>query len=749
VVDYIRQLFTTNRTMDQIFRAAPTFHGHVLGAYASQRTPGLRYELDPESRSSAFYRSLVGDFSMPASLVRATPLASTSLTPPDFVIPGAAQVVDNAGAALFASAAAAANPDGKAAGRLAVGTRLRITAEAAAMPDATRVFAVKAIGGTASGFVRSSGLAPRDSSATVVWSLDQSAAWLSPNGDGNNERFALTVRLSESATASIAIRDAAGHSVWKATQTGDIARFGWDLKTATGAIVKDGAYTWSFTAHDGWGNAGVSRSGSFTVDRTPPVTKPSASSTAGRNGWSISPVTVKLTASDARSGVASTWWRLNSGTARAYKAPLVVSADGTWSFGYRSVDRAGVGEAWHTLTLRIDRTAPVIATSLSGTRSAVPGTWRSAVTIRPAISDATSGIAAKSAAVDGARPVALGASPVVVSGDGAHTVRLDATDAAGNRASVTTTITIDTTPPVVTLPAAPAVPPLVSPNGDGRLDTVRLPYAVSEAGTVKTTVVAPDGKTVVRTVVAAVAAGPQAFVWDGRNNAGVRVPDGRYTVTFTPTDLPGNTGAPASEPVDVYAALSSITATPGLFFPQDGDALAPRTTVAVKLLSPAKVSIIVLDASGHVVRTAFTGKTFAAGTVAWQWNGKADDGKLVPQGRYQMVVTATNGTQTTSLGQPVDAMAFRLAASSASPVRGTPFTLTATSAEPLVAAPVVTVRQPGLAAWSVRMTRLSATRFAITITPRKGGTAGEMSLSVAGVDTARGTNRSVLQLSLR
>ncbi|HEY4752188.1 MAG TPA: hypothetical protein VIH37_02815, partial [Candidatus Limnocylindrales bacterium] len=118
-------------------------------------------------------------------------------------------------------------------------------------------------------------------------------------------------------------------------------------------------------------------------------------------------------------------------------------------------------------------------------------------------------------------------------------------------------------------------------------------------------------------------------------------------------------------------------------------------------------------------------------------------------GRYQVVVTATNGTQTTSLGRPVDAMAFRLSSSSASPVRGTAFTLTATSAEPLTAAPVVTVRQPGLAAWSVRMTRLSASRFAITITPRKGGTPGEMSLSVAGVDTARGTNRSVLRLTLR
>ena len=38
----IRQLFTTNRTMDQVFRTAPTWHGHLQGPFASQRTPGPR-----------------------------------------------------------------------------------------------------------------------------------------------------------------------------------------------------------------------------------------------------------------------------------------------------------------------------------------------------------------------------------------------------------------------------------------------------------------------------------------------------------------------------------------------------------------------------------------------------------------------------------------------------------------------------------------------------------------------------------
>ncbi len=47
VTSYVRQLFTTNRTMDQVFRAAPTWHGKLQGPYASQRTPGLDLRARP------------------------------------------------------------------------------------------------------------------------------------------------------------------------------------------------------------------------------------------------------------------------------------------------------------------------------------------------------------------------------------------------------------------------------------------------------------------------------------------------------------------------------------------------------------------------------------------------------------------------------------------------------------------------------------------------------------------------------
>jgi flagellar hook assembly protein FlgD len=746
VTSYIRQLFTTNRTMDQVFRSAATSHGHVLGPYASQRTPGLAYEMDPDTATSGFYRSVVGDLSLRAGVVRGAPPAPTGANPPDFVVPGAAAVTGASGTGLFATAAAAANPAARPRRTLALGTRLRVTAEAHPAPDGTRILKVTLLGSTTAGFVRATGVAPRDSAPTVAWSLDQSAAWLSPNGDGVSEQLVVATRLSEVARASIVVKNAAGTVVWKAGATGDIVRFAWALRTATRARIPDGRYSWTLRATDTWGNGGVARSGSFTVDRTPPVTKATTSGTAGRNGWLQSSATVALAAADARSGVASTWWQAGA-SARRYVAPMAVTGDGTHTLRYRSIDRAGVAEAWRTLTLRIDATPPTISIRLTGTAGVAAGTYRGHVTITPAIADATSGVASRTAAVDGAAAVALRTPGVVVTGEGLHTITVSAVDAAGNRASQTATFTIDTVAPAVDLPV-PTTPPVVTPNGDGATETVSLPFSISEPATVTATVTAPDGATVVRTMVAVVAAGPRSFAWDGRTAGGRAVGDGRYTVSVRAVDAAGNVSVPVSVPVDVYGALAAVTRTPALFFPQDGDRLAPKTTVSFRLRAPARVSITILDGAGAIVRTVMTDRAYRAGRVTWAWNGKLANGTFVPRGFYRIVVRATNGTQAATQSVLVQADAFRISTTATTVVTGTAFTVTATSAEPLVTAPVVVVRQPGVRAWTVTMRRISTGRWSARIVPRAGGTPGSMSLTVRARDAAGRTNSSVVNLTV-
>ena len=105
----IRRLFTTNQTMESLFRGGPTAHGNVLGPYDSQRTPGLQFLMDPDTAApSGFYRSLIGDGALTASEVVASKLVRTDAIR-GAVVPGAAEVAA-AGGAAFATAEAAADP---------------------------------------------------------------------------------------------------------------------------------------------------------------------------------------------------------------------------------------------------------------------------------------------------------------------------------------------------------------------------------------------------------------------------------------------------------------------------------------------------------------------------------------------------------------------------------------------------------------------------------------------------------------
>ncbi len=85
---YVRALFTTNSTLDSIWRNAPTRHGHVT-SFKSVRTRGATGRTDPVRRASGYTRSFVGWPATLASTVRgvgAPPSASAS-TPAGVAVP--------------------------------------------------------------------------------------------------------------------------------------------------------------------------------------------------------------------------------------------------------------------------------------------------------------------------------------------------------------------------------------------------------------------------------------------------------------------------------------------------------------------------------------------------------------------------------------------------------------------------------------------------------------------------------------
>ena len=175
----------------QVFRAAPTFHDNVVGPYASQRTPGLQYMMDPDTAApSGYYRSLVGDLDPAGARLSSRPgSAARTRHPARLRRARGRRGPADGGAGLFAHAPRPPpTPRRSPRDPLPHGTKLRVTAEADPAADGTRILACRVLGGTAKGFVR----APRSCPATARRSCVDARperGLLSPNDDGVNDSF--------------------------------------------------------------------------------------------------------------------------------------------------------------------------------------------------------------------------------------------------------------------------------------------------------------------------------------------------------------------------------------------------------------------------------------------------------------------------------------------------------------------------------------------------------------------------------
>jgi hypothetical protein len=94
------------------------------------------------------------------------------------------------------------------------------------------------------------------------------------------------------------------------------------------------------------------------TDTTPPVTVATGLQPDAHHGWRDSAVIVSLAASDSGSGVATTYVSVDGAAARVYSAPFKISAAGSHTVAYWSVDVAGNVEARQTGYVNIDRGRP-------------------------------------------------------------------------------------------------------------------------------------------------------------------------------------------------------------------------------------------------------------------------------------------------------------------------------------------------------------------------------------------------------
>jgi len=192
------------------------------------------------------------------------------------------------------------------------------------------------------------------------------------------------------------------------------------------------------------------------TDTTPPVTTVAASPGPNANGWNNANVTVTLNSTDNEPGgtgmkgityAASGAQTIPSTIFGGASTSLVISAEGITTITFFGTDNAGNVETPKTLTIKLDKTPPII----TPTRTPLPNAngWNNAnVTVSFQCADSLSGLAA------GSPP-----APTTLSTEGGNqSVSGTCQDLAGNSASATVTgINIDKTPPAVACSANPSI----------------------------------------------------------------------------------------------------------------------------------------------------------------------------------------------------------------------------------------------------------------------------------------------------
>jgi hypothetical protein len=180
----------------------------------------------------------------------------------------------------------------------------------------------------------------------------------------------------------------------------------------------------------------------FNNDTTPPTTTATVSPAPNANGWNDSNVSVGLDATDnsGGSGVKQITYSatgaqpIASTTVNGASATVPVTAEGETTLTFSARDNAGNNEAPKTITVRIDKTSPMIAcppnqaamaTSLAGAAVNYPA---------PTVSDNFPGVTVVSSPPSGST------FPI-----GRTTVTSTATDVAGNESSCTFTVSVSAT----------------------------------------------------------------------------------------------------------------------------------------------------------------------------------------------------------------------------------------------------------------------------------------------------------------
>ncbi len=204
--------------------------------------------------------------------------------------------------------------------------------------------------------------------------------------------------------------------------------------------ISDGTFTLNFQAMDRAGNK-TSINQTVMVDTLPPNLTIDSMLPDGLNGWYIHPPLLTTIANDITSGLMGVTYRVDGGS-WINASQVLVDIDGLHSVTFHAIDWAGNITAMHQV-VGLDTTQPNVAFSMP----VVPpsGWYTLPVVISLDASDETSGISFAEISADGG----ITWQALVTLTDGSHSLLARAGDQAGNQASATTIIQVDTQPPMI------------------------------------------------------------------------------------------------------------------------------------------------------------------------------------------------------------------------------------------------------------------------------------------------------------
>jgi hypothetical protein len=258
VVAMIRSIFTTHQTLDTAWHGQYFAHHHDI-VWTPLRNPAYTADMDPDTATTGFHRSLTGNLALTTDQIAAGASApKTNVDPTTLQAPGAASVGSTALA--LASDSTLSAPVGAS---LAAGTKVRVD-QLQGSPAAAHV---ATLDGATSGWVAADGLIPRDSVSPQLWALDGQTT-ITPNFDGDADSLNLLARFSEVVTWKTTITDPGAGVLKTASGSGDSAVIPWN-PVSGGVAAAPGDYGWSIHATDAWGNPALDASGVFHVVSAP------------------------------------------------------------------------------------------------------------------------------------------------------------------------------------------------------------------------------------------------------------------------------------------------------------------------------------------------------------------------------------------------------------------------------------------------------------------------------------------------